>query len=373
MRFECKKTVVLSCICVMLLMGQKAFAENILSSIQINPSGNSYQIVINSNSAVPVKKVVENSDKVYFELQNIEPLKSVSTIYNNVSNIDNVIVQPLSKNSVRIIVQGKNVDKSKLSFKTLNSLKQEISQQTKTSVELDKPLSSYAPIFKDEEEIKETELFTTTGTINTISSQLKSIFGSKMWLQMFGFLLILFCGVRVLKKGKKADNDIKIGLSQSVRTTSASKQNFETNLAEKMEQKQAIRSPKTSLNNTAKMNYGLNNYKKAQKSPYASAISQATTITQPKTFDVPNIPTIPTSSNELKSNTQALFEGQSKLITAKLNAQAATATLNTTTSEGVDSIKFIESMSRIYEKNGRSDLAAGLRENLKKAQSRQNF
>jgi hypothetical protein len=33
----------------------------------------------------------------------------------------------------------------------------------------------------------------------------------------------------------------------------------------------------------------------------------------------------------------------------------------------IDSIKFLESMTKIYEKNGRSDLAQGLKANMKKA------
>ena len=35
----------------------------------------------------------------------------------------------------------------------------------------------------------------------------------------------------------------------------------------------------------------------------------------------------------------------------------------------MDSIKFLESMTKIYEKNGRSDLAQGLKANMKKAKA----
>ena len=98
MRFSVKNVVLLLCACSTVMLSQVAKAENALSSIQINPAGNSYQIVLNSDVEVPVKKVVESSNKVYFELQDIEPTASVNTIYNNVPNVDNVIVQPMSKN-----------------------------------------------------------------------------------------------------------------------------------------------------------------------------------------------------------------------------------------------------------------------------------
>ena len=34
----------------------------------------------------------------------------------------------------------------------------------------------------------------------------------------------------------------------------------------------------------------------------------------------------------------------------------------------LDSMKFLESITKIYEKNGRTDLAKGLKDNLRKAQ-----
>ena len=37
-------------------------------------------------------------------------------------------------------------------------------------------------------------------------------------------------------------------------------------------------------------------------------------------------------------------------------------------SSDLDSMKFLESITKIYEKNGRSDLAKGLKDNLRKAQ-----
>ena len=39
------------------------------------------------------------------------------------------------------------------------------------------------------------------------------------------------------------------------------------------------------------------------------------------------------------------------------------------TPSDLDSVKFLESITKIYEKNGRADLAKGLKENLRKAQA----
>ena len=105
-----------------LLCQVPSLAQNMLSEIQINPDGNSYQILLKTEKPVPIKKVVESDSKIYIELQSVEPTASVSTVYNNVPNIKNVVVEPSSKGSVRILVQGKNADKAKVGFESLKEV-----------------------------------------------------------------------------------------------------------------------------------------------------------------------------------------------------------------------------------------------------------
>ena len=352
-----------------LLMGQAAWAQNTLSSIQINPNGSSYQIVLNTDEIVPVKKVIESSDKIYFELQGVTPLKTLSTIYNNVPNIDNVIVQPSSKNSVKIFVEGKNVAKAKLEFQALSTLKQNFMQKNETKkVELDRPLNTYSPIFEEDEIQSEVTPFVAANALSNIEQGVKNVFGSKLPLHILGFALVIIFGVRALRKKDKFDDEIRIGLTHSINNSNVFDNQAKTQ-AEKSERNE-VRHPKKANGQIANYNYGINNYKNAQKSPYTSQIAPTyvsnSTTQSAATFERV---TVPTSKSEIKSHTHGAITQQA--TQAKTTLQ--TAPEATKKSQGIDSIKFIESMSQIYEKNGRSDLAAGLRNNLRKAQNRQQF
>lgn len=364
MRFSVKNVVLLFCACSTIMLTQVAKAENALSSIQINPSGNSYQIILHSDVEVPVKKVVESSNKIYFELQDIEPTTSVNTIYNNVPNVDNVVVQPISKNSIKIIVQGKNADKSKLSFQTLNSIKKDIiSQPKKQSLELNPPIESYAPIFQEDEPDLNSTANIFSGSLAIIKKQLDNLANSKMLLHVLGFALILFFGTRALKKEHKVDDEIKIGLSKNLHAQIP--ETPKTLRSETAFHRNSTRLPKRIQHRSPSMNYGLKTYQNAQKNPYASQINPLENTASKQSF---KRTTVPVSSREIKSKIAPDLKSQ--VMTAALNSHASASPV-VESGTGVDSIKFLESMTKIYEKNGRPDLAAGLRDNLRKAQERQ--
>ena len=89
----------------MILIATPALAdENIISSVVISKSkdnSNSYELSIDSTQQVPYRSHIDNDGNVYFDLKNSTLAKNLGTIYNDVSNIDNVTVKQLDKNRAK--------------------------------------------------------------------------------------------------------------------------------------------------------------------------------------------------------------------------------------------------------------------------------
>ena len=68
--------------------------ENVLQTIEIEPVKDTYNIVLVSDKAVDVKKTVQGSNKITLTMKDIRASKTLNTIYNNVSNVDTVMVEP---------------------------------------------------------------------------------------------------------------------------------------------------------------------------------------------------------------------------------------------------------------------------------------
>jgi len=347
-----------------------AFADNILSAIQINPDGGSYKIVLKSDQAVPIKKIVEASDKLSVELQNIQALPAISTIYNNVPNVENVVVKPMTKNSIKIMFEGKNISNSKVDFdvKQIPAPALPIAP-AKNTVKLNKPLKSYAPIFEEETTPDE-------GTSNAINmlpfksylSKFKNLANTSNLMYLAGIILIIVVGVKTLK-GQRMDAPA-IGLArQQLKSRSTVEDNADVKETLMRARRQLPPAPKAPA-----ANYGLRSYQNNQRSPYTST-SAARGFTRPaasqpvrKPAAVPQKPVINTGVPQTRVQKYAAATAAVTNAQANLQPQRQQQSQPIT----VDSTKFIESMSKIYEKNGRSDLAAGLRNNLLKAQDLQN-
>ena len=83
---------------------------NTLSEVQINADETSgYDIVLKTDSATEMKKVVSDDNKMYIELKNVQASDSLNTVYNNVANIENVTIQPVSKEDLKITFKGEGI------------------------------------------------------------------------------------------------------------------------------------------------------------------------------------------------------------------------------------------------------------------------
>ena len=329
----------------MLLSTLCAFAdENVLQTIQIEPIRDTYNVVLISDKAVDVKKSVEADSTVVFSMKGIRASEMLNTVYNGTAEIDSVIVTPKGKEELEIRVKGDNVERATVTFDSLTkSIKvaSTIPTPAKKEIVLNKPMATYAPVVNNEiEEDSITPTFPPIG--QKIVSTLKKIYANQSNRNTinFGLLAImLFYGIKLVRS--KETEEIKVGLAQGLAER-------EINLYRQAQTPvtnnftAAANKPYTSVN------YGLNTYRNVNKNPYERsniAPKAGKNITSPISRDL----------QQALSQATALAEP----------AQVATTQKNSTTTN-IDNLKFLETMTAIYEKSGRHDLAQGIKANLSK-------
>ena len=107
-------------IAVLFTIALPSFAiENIISSVVISKAKDStsaYELSIDSTQQVQYKSYMDSDGNIYFDLKNSTLAPNMGTIYDDVSEIDNVVVKQMPKNKVRIYVNGKDAKKTELIF-----------------------------------------------------------------------------------------------------------------------------------------------------------------------------------------------------------------------------------------------------------------
>jgi hypothetical protein len=342
-----------------------------LQAIQVNGVKDSYNIVLKSDDVAELKKTVQAPNKMILHLKGIRASKTINTIYNNTSSVDSVVVEPINDDTVKILIQGANVANAEVNFDTLktplgvlgNSEKQ---TQTKAADELvlNNPMSTYKPVYDDNQDEEDAGF--------SFTAFLKKCFKSKKiggLMTCAGIALLIFSGLKAVK-GK--DNDIKVGLTQSLnqQLNHQGIQQREIDLyrgglnlggryngvnAEISGEVPNIAPGNMGLSqNITSANYGVRAYQQGTKSPYLTSEMQ-----RPRPAAAaakPSLTSQQVANMALKSAMQSTIQ-QTAPVGAATRPKAS----------NIDSMKFLESMTKIYEKNGRSDLAQGLKTNMKKA------
>lgn len=347
---------------VLLLFGMmfsvlSAFAdENVLQSIEIEPVKDTFNIVLVSDKAVDVKKTIQSSNKITLSMKDIRASKTLNTVYNNVSNVDSVVVEPQG-NGIKIFFQADNASASTVTFDALIATAPIASTKKATqSLKLNNPIESYAPIYKENyEDIKTSSLFDKLKESSTIASIKDSIDEdtvSDTTNKAVSYGLIGLLAFAVIKLFKRREPEMKIGLSQSL--TDREINLHKNTLA--MQQPSAEK-PFTSVN------YGLNAYQRENRNPYESVPAQ---FHNPRLREYTSSPAqeyvAPQPiSRPAQTQTMTVAQPQVKKMTTPVN----TAPVNQS-NPNIDNLKFLESMTAIYEKSGRHDLARGLKASLSK-------
>lgn len=355
------------------LGGNNVFAsDNVLQAVQINGVDDSYNIILKSDDVAEIRKTVQAPNKMVILLKGIRASKTINTIYNNTASVDSVVVEPTGDDSVKILIQAANVEGAKIHFDSLKTplgvLGNSGAQaKSKGEITLSGPMNSFRPVYKEGNNEEETT-FSLANSGGSIIAYAKKIMNNEKlsWMVTFGlFAILILCGMKLIK-GK--DNEIKIGLSQSLHEREidlykglgvANMGNANANLAGQQANQQMTGS--MAQRNASNANYGLKSYQNGVRSPYATP-----EIQRPRPM-APVQPATPASvSQQVLRSVQAKQPLQNVMQnTIQKTAPAASSAPKTT---NIDSMKFLESMTKIYEKNGRADLAQGLKTNMKKAQ-----
>lgn len=384
----------LSIAALTVLLGISAAGANTLSEVQINADDNGYNIVLKTDEAAQIKKTVSSGDKMTLELKDVEASPELNTVYNNVANIDNVTILPSSKSDIKIVFKGQDISNSKIYFeeaKTTFSLP--AAAQKNESIQLNGPVSSYTPVYNpqalaQQEEMDEdqtanpelnevlTKMHITKGMLVTAKTYAKKAIrkvqtGDINLITLLGFIFIIAAFMLKPQKKKPAQNPQRHQTLTGILSNKSPQMQREIALNRSMADNMSLNRNSSLNTNPLKAGYGMKAYQQSQKNPYTTAASSngISGIARRKPLS--------TSSAPIKKQPVSKVPVATKMTTplkAQMpKQQLAQNTLNRTIQQksmepsDLDSMKFLESITKIYEKNGRSDLAKGLKDNLRKA------
>lgn len=325
--------------------------DNVLQSIEIVPVKDTYNIVLVSDKAVDVKKTVKAPNQITLNMKDIRASKTLNTVYNNVSNVDTVMVEPQS-NGISIFFQAENAASASVSF---DSLAPVIPAKTQ-NLKLSNPVESYAPIYKEDMSAEKTStLFNrlkNSSAVEGIKDSVDQDAVSDTANKVFSFGLVGLLAFAVIRLFKRKEPEMKIGLSQSLNDR-------------EIEMYKGAQPIGNSYVNVEKpfttVNYGINAYQRENRNPY----EQEAPIHNERLRSYVN----PASVNNVQTMSQpqrpAAAQTAVKPAVRKNTTPVNTAPVNQS-NPNIDNLKFLESMTAIYEKSGRHDLARGLKASLSK-------
>lgn len=348
-----KRTLLFLGLCMSML---SVFAEdNVLQSIEIVPVKDTYNIVLVSDKAVDVKKSVQAPNKITLDLKNIRASQTLNTVYNNVSNVDTVMVEPAG-NGISIFFQAENAQGASVSFDSLAPVMPK--KTDKQTLKLNSPIESYAPIYREDLASEKTSnLFNklkNSSAVEGIKDSVDEDTVSDTAGKAFSFGLVGLLAFAVVRLFKRKEPDMKIGLSQSLNER-------------EIEMYRGAQPIGSSYVNVEKpfttVNYGLNAYQRENRNPYET---EAMPIHNPRLRNYTN----PVAAQNVQTISQPAPQRPAVQTAVQPAVRKNTTPVNTApvnqSNPNIDNLKFLESMTAIYEKSGRHDLAQGLKASLSK-------
>lgn len=342
---------------------QAAQALATLSGVEINGNKDSgYEVLLNTDKNVEFKKYVDSKNRIVIDLKGTSAAKNLNTIYNKTTGIDHVMFKPVSKDNVKIYLQGKNVAYSDVALSTGVFSKSTLYKAPAEDVlVLNKPITSYKPVTRVEEEVVET----TESYNETYSKILSTLAPGKLfdkanlgWLVSFGMFIIFLIGA---VRGIREKNKVNIKITEDLKQK-------EIDLYSQINRKRGLigdelglnRKKETFTSNLSKRAYGMKAYENSQKNPMNLNAKRSNVQPDIKLQSQIN----PMNNNDLLNKPGVMRKRQP----SGLKTQSRVNTPNNKDVE-IDSVKFLESMAKIYEKSGRVDLANGLQGNILRAKT----
>ncbi len=402
-----------------------AFAEsNIVSSVMIANSGDdadSYELEIDSTQNASYKTKMLEDGGIIFELRNSILSKNPSTFYDDVEGIESVVVKQYGKNTVRIFIQGENAQNTQLVY--VNSIFEQNKNQK--SVIINGPISRYQPTNHNDLDIEgenqdwNDNSFNLSHLLSAIFANLKD--GAMGVVLIFALIFITILAVikTIAKNYTKEFSQPMIGLnnileehkdvpaaySQNILKLNSSnlKQNTRKNTISvsklgsdfdsdfdnlqsvstrsetiKQAQKELERAhlkyqqylkekygsnPLKKVNvDAVKKGIALNQYQKSNKNPYQNQ----EVIKMNEALSSFQIPPRPKKEAVNKDFTSPYIQRKTNKIEYHPNPKTSNSPIKSD-----NSMKFLESVTKIYEQSGRKDLAAGLKNSINKTKTKQ--
>lgn len=383
------------------LMGMSAGFANTLSEIQIDAQDSGYGIVLKTEQKAQMKKTVSaDNNKLTIQLKDVEVSPDLNTVYNNVTNLENVTVAPAGKGDIKIIFTGEDIADSKVYFENMKPSSAEPMAATGESIQLSAPVSSYTPVYdkyaQAEEEIQDdqtanpqvNEILTGMHVSREMLINTKSLIKKALNKAASGDInLITILGVifiiasMMFRPKRKYSTPKQQSLSELLsKPKSSDMMEREIALNRRMADNMALTRPDgLGALNPVNAGYGIKAYRNSQKNPYTTNVEPSGISGIPRRKPL-HTPVAPVSSQHRNIVRQSVAPIKTQPVINKPISDSPVATKPQTlhnpktsavksSSSDLDSVKFLESITKIYEKNGRADLAKGLKENLRKAQA----
>lgn len=122
MRSIVKFSTKLSLAAFTVILGMSSVMANTLSEVEISAQDTGYGIVLKTDEAAQMKKIISSDNKMTIELKDVEVSPDLNTVYNNAENIDNVTISPASKGDIKIVFKGEGISNSRVSFESAKIL-----------------------------------------------------------------------------------------------------------------------------------------------------------------------------------------------------------------------------------------------------------
>ena len=373
----------------------QAATDNVLQSIQIDTFKDTYNIILKSDEKPEAKRVINDENKIMLTLKGVRVSQELNTVY-NATNIDSVTVEPAGNDTVNVLIQAQNASHANLIFDTLDTplgvLRAQDNKKAdepkqvkkhKKKIVLSHPVRDYRPVFEedDDDAMSLDSLMSSEYASSVISMFKDDGITNAITILLIG--LIILCTVRLFRRNSGKEENMKVGLTQSLNLRDREMglmQDMMSNQQQYQAQQQMQQAPQPQpAVIRPEMNYGIRSYQNANKAPYQQSTRSPYMSTDIKF----NNQSLQQKMQEIRNNVQQQTASIQNLQ-EKAPAQVASAPLraNRTTQAGMqqrpissssrmttpqprvtnmDSMKFLDSMAKIYEKNGRSDLAQGLK------------
>lgn len=392
----------LSIVGLALLAGVSATLANTLSEVEISAMDSGYGIVLKTDEKTEIKKIVSSDNKMTVQLKDVEVSPDLNTVYNNVANIENVTVAPSGKSDIKIIFKGEGISNSKIMFGD-SKAKVSMLKKSQEAIELSAPVSSYTPVYAhnmlpsaEDEQIENSAINEFLSKFNGSSEMIfvakkyakkiinKAKSGDINLITVMGAIFV-FAALLMRPKKKQSVAEKQQSLSQMLSkpqngTQISSQMDREIALNRRLADNMPLTRPDgLGAVNSVNAGYGMKAYKNSQRNPYVTeSLSASTGVSgiprrrslNPQPVKRTSVPVKKQTvlKQPLQSKVQNPISKQRKSMNSATSATPALLKSVPTESTELDSMKFLESITKIYEKNGRTDLAKGLKDNLRKAQ-----